>query len=157
MSKIKMRCTTCGKWFQSANAKEITCPDCLQKARKEKLAAKATQHTSTSKSVQGGISSSKPVPPPPPKTKEATRGTSHWIDAVEDVEITDGETRFRSLPREKWLRRALLYRHIRRLDPALIILQRLIEAALFFHPAVWLISRQLEWAGSFFNLVKHAV
>jgi beta-lactamase regulating signal transducer with metallopeptidase domain len=34
--------------------------------------------------------------------------------------------------------------HIRRLDPALIILQRLIEAALFFHPAVWLISRQLD-------------
>src|SRR6266480_971985 len=98
MSKIKMRCTTCGKWFQSANAKEITCPDCLQKARKEKLAAKATQHTSTSKSVQGGISSSKPVPPPPPKTKEATRGTSHWIDAVEDVKVSRPEQPKPKLP-----------------------------------------------------------
>jgi tRNA(Ile)-lysidine synthase len=39
------------------------------------------------------------------------------IDAAEDVEITDSETRFRSLPPEKSLRRALLYRHIRRLDP----------------------------------------
>ena len=98
MSKIKMRCTTCGKWFQSANAKEVTCPDCLQKARKEKLAAKATQHTSTSRSVQGGISSSKPTPPPPPKTKEATSGTSHWIDTVEDVKVSRPEQPKPKLP-----------------------------------------------------------
>jgi hypothetical protein len=91
MSKIKMRCTTCGKWFQSANAKEVTCPDCLQKARKEKLSAKATQQTSTSKPGQGGISSSKPLPPPPPKPKEATSGTSHWIDTVEDVKVSQPE------------------------------------------------------------------
>jgi tRNA(Ile)-lysidine synthase len=39
------------------------------------------------------------------------------VDAVEDVEATDDETRFRSLPSEPWLRRALLHRHIRRLDP----------------------------------------
>jgi hypothetical protein len=63
----------------------------MQKARKEKLAAKATQQTSTSKSVQGEISSSKPTPPPPPKTKEATSGTSHWIDAVEDVKVSRPE------------------------------------------------------------------
>ncbi len=88
MSKIKMRCTTCGKWFQSANAKEVTCPDCVQKARKEKLAAKSAQQTSTPKSVQGGMSSSKPLPPPPPKQKEATSGTSHWIDAVSDVKVS---------------------------------------------------------------------
>ena len=91
MSKIKMRCTTCGKWFQSANAKEVTCPDCMQKARKEKLAAKATQQTSTSKPGQGGMSSSKPLPPPPPKPKEATSGTSHWIDTVEDVKVSQPE------------------------------------------------------------------
>jgi hypothetical protein len=88
MSKIKMRCTTCGKWFQSANAKEVTCPDCMQKARKEKLAAKATQQTSASKPGQGVMSSSKPLPPPPPKPKEATSGTSHWIDTVEDVKVS---------------------------------------------------------------------
>jgi hypothetical protein len=88
MSKIKMRCTTCGKWFQSANAKEVTCPDCLQKARKEKLAAKTTQQTSTPGAGQGGMSSSKPIPPPPPKPKEATSGTSHWIDTVEDVKVS---------------------------------------------------------------------
>ena len=90
MSKIKMRCTSCGKWFQSANAKEVTCPDCVQKARKEKLAAKATQQTTTSKPGQGGISSSKPLPPPP-KAKEATSGTSHWIDTVEDVKVSQPE------------------------------------------------------------------
>ena len=39
------------------------------------------------------------------------------ITAAEDVEATDDETRFRSLPSEPWLRRALLHRHIRRLDP----------------------------------------
>src|SRR5437667_8314332 len=82
MSKIKMRCTTCGKWFQSANAKEVTCPDCVQKARKEKLAAKATQQTSTPKPGQGGMSSSKPLSPPPPKPKEESGGTSHWNDRV---------------------------------------------------------------------------
>jgi hypothetical protein len=84
-----MRCTTCGKWFQSANAKEVTCPDCLQKARKEKLAAKATQQSSTPR--PGQASSSKPIPPPPPKPKEAIRGTSHWIDAVEDIKVSRPE------------------------------------------------------------------
>jgi hypothetical protein len=91
MSKIKMRCTTCGKWFQSANVKEVTCPDCLQKARKEKSVAKAAQQTSTPKSGQGGMSSSKPLPPPPPKPKVATGGTSHWIDTVEDVKVSQPE------------------------------------------------------------------
>jgi len=91
MSKIKMRCTTCGKWFQSANAKEVICPDCMQKARKEKLAAKATQQTSVPKQGQGVMSSSKPLHPPPPKPKEATSGTSHWIDTVEDVKVSQPE------------------------------------------------------------------
>jgi len=93
-----MRCTTCGKWFQSANAKEVTCPDCVQKARKEKLAAKATQQTSNTKLVPGGISSTKPTPPPPPKPKEATSGTSHWIDRVDDVKVSRPEQPKPKLP-----------------------------------------------------------
>jgi tRNA(Ile)-lysidine synthase len=40
------------------------------------------------------------------------------IDAAEDVEALEGETRFRSLPDDLWLRQALLHRHIVRLDPA---------------------------------------
>ena len=34
--------------------------------------------------------------------------------------------------------------HIRRWDPAVNILQRLVEAAFFFHPAVWFISKQIR-------------
>src|ERR1700681_4688673 len=81
MSKVKLRCTTCGKWFQSANAKEVTCPDCVQKARKEKLAAKTTLPANT---TPGTSSSTRPVPPPPkPKPAEVTR----WVDKVDDVKI----------------------------------------------------------------------
>jgi len=39
------------------------------------------------------------------------------IDAAEDVAATETETRFRSMPDDRWLRQALLLRHIRRLDP----------------------------------------
>ena len=90
MSKIKMRCTTCGKWFQSANAKEVTCPECVQKARKEKLAAKTTTPSSIT-SGQGTVSSTRPLPPPPPKPKPATSGTSNWIDRVEGVKVSKPE------------------------------------------------------------------
>ncbi|HEV8605028.1 MAG TPA: M56 family metallopeptidase, partial [Tepidisphaeraceae bacterium] len=34
--------------------------------------------------------------------------------------------------------------HIRRLDPIFILVQRVVEALLFFHPLVWLISRRLD-------------
>jgi hypothetical protein len=94
MSKIKMRCTTCGKWFQSANAKEVTCPDCVQKARKEKLAAKSAQPSTSLKPgqvAQGTVNLSRPSPPPPPKPKQATSGTSHWIDTIEDVKVSEPE------------------------------------------------------------------
>ena len=94
MSKIKMRCTVCGKWFQSANAKEVTCPDCVQKARKEKLAAKNTP-SSTQKSadatnikVTGG--SRPPVLPPKPK-QQVQSGTNQWLDKLEDVKVSQPE------------------------------------------------------------------
>ena len=82
MSKVKLRCTTCGKWFQSANAKEVTCPDCVQKARKEKLAAKTTPPVNT---TPGTGNSTRHVPPPPPKPKPAEG--SRWFEKVEDVKI----------------------------------------------------------------------
>ncbi len=81
MSKTKMRCNTCGKWFQSANAKDLTCPDCLQKARKEKLAAKSAPPT-PAKSTIG-----QSTPPPPPKPKQTQSGTNQWLDAVNDVKV----------------------------------------------------------------------
>ena len=53
----------------------------------------------------------------------AAQATQAWavleraVDAAEDVEVTEDSTRFRSLPRDPWLRAALLRRHIARLDP----------------------------------------
>jgi hypothetical protein len=37
------------------------------------------------------MSSTKPLPPPPPKPKPATSGTSHWIDTVEDIKVSEPE------------------------------------------------------------------
>src|SRR5258707_12199870 len=81
MSKIKMRCTTCGKWVQSANAKEETCPDCVQKARKEKLTAKAGQSSSLKtqdQEAQGPANPSPPIPHPP-NQNPPTIGTGHSL------------------------------------------------------------------------------
>src|SRR5947207_6267245 len=85
MSKTKILCNTCGKWFQSANAKEVTCPDCLQKARKEKMAAKAAP-PSAGKTAPGTEAQARSVPPPP-KPKPAASGTSHWLDTQGDVKV----------------------------------------------------------------------
>jgi len=87
MSKTKMRCNVCGKWFQSANAKDITCPDCTQKARKEKLAAKQPPTAQPTGQAQPGANMPQRVVPPPPKPKPASGGTSHWLDAQNDVKV----------------------------------------------------------------------
>lgn len=82
MSKVKVRCTNCGKWFQSANAKDTLCHDCAQKAKKEKQAAKAAPPTEVKPSLN------RPVPsPPPPKPKRAQGGTNQWLDTVSDVKV----------------------------------------------------------------------
>src|SRR5438874_340293 len=96
MSKIKMRCTTCGKWFQSANAKEVTCPDCVQKARKEKLAQKNAP-LSPARPVGQSIPP-RSAPPPPPKPKPAQSGTSQWLDTVSDVKVSQPEPPRPKLP-----------------------------------------------------------
>src|SRR5438105_3616703 len=87
MSKIKMRCITCGKWFQSANAKEVTCPECMQKARKEKLAAKTGQ--ATPEKTAGTATPARAVPPPP-KPKPASSG-SRWFDSISDIKVSEPE------------------------------------------------------------------
>ncbi len=91
MSKIKMRCITCGKWFQSANAKEVTCPECVQKARKEKLAAKAVPPTAQKTPGQGPSGTGNPARPVamPPKPKPAASGTNHWFDSINDVKVSE--------------------------------------------------------------------
>lgn len=93
MSKIKMRCITCGKWFQSANAKEVTCPECVQKARRDKLASKAAPQAAPKTPGQGlpGTGTSSRPAPLPPKQKPAASNTSHWFDAVNDVKVSEPE------------------------------------------------------------------
>ena len=92
MSKIKMRCITCGKWFQSANAKEVTCPECTQKARKDKLASKAAPQAAPKTPGQGLTGTGSPARPVlPPKQKPASSGTSHWFDSVNDVKVSEPE------------------------------------------------------------------
>jgi hypothetical protein len=90
MSKVKMRCTTCDKWFQSANAKEVTCPECTQKAKKNKQAAKdgpqnanhagETKKSATATTVR-----------PAPKPKPTHSGTNQWLDSLSDVKIGQPE------------------------------------------------------------------
>lgn len=86
MSKIKMRCITCGKWFQSANAKDVTCPDCAQKARKEKLAQKNAPATRPA-----GSSAAPPRPAVPPRPKAPTGNSSSWLDKIDDVKVSQPE------------------------------------------------------------------
>ncbi len=81
-----MRCNSCGKWFQSANAKEVTCPECLQKARKEKLTAK-TSPPATRPQGYPADAPARQVPPPPPRSKPASGGSSHWLDTQNDVKV----------------------------------------------------------------------
>jgi hypothetical protein len=94
MSKVKMRCTVCGKWFQSANAKEVTCPDCVQKARKEKLAAKNAPQLTNKPTGAANVTASNiaraPVPPPKPK-QSIQSGTNQWLDKLEGVKISEPE------------------------------------------------------------------
>ncbi len=85
MSKVKVRCTVCGKWFQSANAKDTVCPDCTQKAKKEKL-AKTSPSVTTTNTGQA----SRPVPPPP-KPKPVQSGTNQWLDTLSDVKVGQPE------------------------------------------------------------------
>ncbi len=90
MSKTKMRCITCGKWFQSANAKEVTCPDCMQKARREKMAAKTAPpapNKTAGQTTQGANAQARPTGSPPPKPKPSAGGTSHWLDTLSDIKV----------------------------------------------------------------------
>ncbi|MBE3560619.1 MAG: hypothetical protein IMW89_15575 [Ktedonobacteraceae bacterium] len=91
MSKVKMRCITCGKWFQSANAKEVTCPDCTQKSRREKMAQKnAPPIVNRPAGSAGQHNAARPLPPRL-KAKPAQGGTSHWLDTLNDVKVSQPE------------------------------------------------------------------
>ncbi|WP_376795089.1 hypothetical protein [Thermogemmatispora sp.] len=82
MSKVKMRCINCGKRFQSVNAKEALCPECNQKSRKEKQVTKT--------GPQRPVSAPRPVPPPP-RPHSSPGGTSHWLDHLQDIKVSEPE------------------------------------------------------------------
>lgn len=85
MSKIKIRCSQCGKSFKSTNARQLICPECEEKARRER-AAKA-------KGIQ--LPASTPAPTPRPTAPaRPTRPVAppsepkrHWLDQQPDVKI----------------------------------------------------------------------
>src|SRR5579883_2432176 len=93
MSKVKMRCIACGKWFQSANAKEVTCPDCMQKARKEKMAAKSAPPAVNRPAGSAGPANTVPVrrAASPPRPKQEQGGTKQWLDSLNDVKVAQPE------------------------------------------------------------------
>src|SRR6266567_3391008 len=86
MSKIKMRCSTCNKWFQSSGAKDTICPECLAKARKDKQAAKTAPAAPKVAGAPGSALSA-----PPPKPKQAVGGSTSWMDKVEGVKVSEAE------------------------------------------------------------------
>jgi tRNA(Ile)-lysidine synthase len=51
------------------------------------------------------------------QARQAWEVLERAVEAAEDVEVSEDATRFRSLPRDPWLRQALLRKHIARLDP----------------------------------------
>src|SRR5438132_3472467 len=52
------------------------------------------------------------------QAREQWRVLEEIVDRIDDSKTTSDETRFKSFPPEAWIRRALLHRHIRRLDPS---------------------------------------
>lgn len=94
MSKVKVRCQSCGKWFQSGNAKDTICPECAQKIRKDKLAAKSATQPSTAQGA-GSSTPTRSVPPAPKPKSPGGENSSHWIDSVSDVKIGQPDEQIR--------------------------------------------------------------
>jgi hypothetical protein len=89
MSKIKMRCSQCGKSFKSTNPKQLICPECEEKARRERAA----------KAKGGQLPASAPAPTPryvPPArparpAAPASEPKRHWLDQQTGVKIAAAE------------------------------------------------------------------
>jgi DNA-directed RNA polymerase subunit RPC12/RpoP len=96
MSKIKMRCSQCGKSFKSANARQLICPECEEKARKERAArAKGAQLPASAPApAPRQILPAKPARPAAP----ASAPKQHWLDKQTDVKIAPPEPPASSRP-----------------------------------------------------------
>ena len=131
MSKIKMRCITCGKWFQSANAKEVTCPECTQKARKEKLATKNAPPITNKPAGIPARSTTNPPQPAAPKSKQTQSGTNQWLDQLEDVKIAQPDQ-----PPVRPKYHLLLYSAIRAVDQEISVAAPTTQALLLLAKSV---------------------
>jgi hypothetical protein len=89
MTKIKMRCITCGKWFQSANAKEVTCPDCTQRARREKLEQRNAPPPTRNNAPRPPVTNTNYTPPVKPRSTQS--GTNQWLDKLSDVKVSQSD------------------------------------------------------------------
>ncbi len=90
MSKIKLRCSQCNKSFKSTNPKQQICPECEEKARRERLAK--------SKGLPAAANTPAPalkrvVPPRPIQNpaSTATQPKQHWLDQQQDIKIASPE------------------------------------------------------------------
>lgn len=85
MSKIKMRCSQCGKSFKSTNARQLICPECEEKARRERAAKArgASAPASAPAPAPRQILSARPAKPAAPSSQPK----QHWLDKQTDVKI----------------------------------------------------------------------
>ncbi len=96
MSKIKMRCAQCGKSFKSSSTRQLICPECEEKARRERLAK--------AKGTQPGTGTPPPAPlrqVPAKPAMPATRpeqSRQHWLDQEPDVKVAAPEPKETARP-----------------------------------------------------------
>jgi hypothetical protein len=90
MSKIKIRCSRCGKSFKSINAKQLICPECEEKARRERAAKlKGPQLPAGAPTL-----APRPTAPPRPVVHSPTpaQPKHHWLDQQTDIKIATPES-----------------------------------------------------------------
>ena len=98
MSKIKMRCSQCGKSFKSSNTKQLICPECEEKQRRER-AARAKGLPATPNAPAPAVNTRViPARPVVSKAPLAHQPKSHWLDQQQDVKIGAPEPTDRARP-----------------------------------------------------------
>lgn len=90
MSKIKIRCSQCNKSFKSTNPKQQICPECEEKARRERAAKSKGLPPATSAPAPALRRIAPPKPAANPASP-ATQARQHWLDHQQDVKIATPE------------------------------------------------------------------
>ncbi len=98
MSKIKMRCSQCGKSFKSSNTKQLICLECEEKQRRERAARAKGLPATPSAPAPAGNTRVIPARPAVSKAPSAHQPKSHWLDQQQDVKIGAPEPTDRARP-----------------------------------------------------------